>query len=113
MQKIEAIIRPERLDRVKDALADGGFVGLNVTNVLGRGAQRGVTYFGRSGERHIVDVLPKVKLELVVPDADTERVVSVIVENARTGGVGDGVVFVSSVVEAVRIRTGERGDKAL
>lgn len=113
MKKIEAFIRPERLDRVKDALADGGFVGLNVTNVLGRGAQRGVTYFGRSGERHIVDVLPKVKLELVVPDADTERVVNIITENARTGSVGDGVLFISSMEDAIRIRTGERGDKAL
>ncbi|MFN3974370.1 MAG: P-II family nitrogen regulator [Dehalococcoidia bacterium] len=113
MKKIEAIIRPERLDRVKDALAASGFVGLNVVNVTGRGRQRGVVYQGRAGERYVVDMLPKVKLELVVPDAVVDEVISVIIQNARTGNIGDGKIFVSPVEDAVRVRTGERGDQAL
>ncbi|MCS7207804.1 MAG: P-II family nitrogen regulator [Dehalococcoidia bacterium] len=113
MKKVEAIIRPERLDRVKDALAAAGFVGLNVVNVTGRGTQRGVVYQGRAGERYVVDMLPKVKLELVVPDSAVEQVVNLIIQNARTGNIGDGKIFIIPVDDAIRVRTGERGDQAL
>ncbi|MSQ12317.1 MAG: P-II family nitrogen regulator [Dehalococcoidia bacterium] len=113
MKKIEAIIRPERLERVKEALTAAGFVGLNVVNVTGRGTQRGVTYEGRAGERFVVDMLPKVKLELVVKDADAKRVVDIIVQAARTGNVGDGKIFVSPVEDVTRVRTGEHGEQAL
>lgn len=110
MNKIEAILRPDRLEAVKNALAEQGFVGLNVVNVVGRGMQKGVAYVGRAGEKQIIDMLPKVKLELVVRDADTERVIDLIVKTARTGNIGDGKIFVLPVKEAVRVRTGERGD---
>ncbi|MEK7847653.1 MAG: P-II family nitrogen regulator [Chloroflexota bacterium] len=113
MNKIEAIIRPERVDRVKDALAAEGFVGLNVVNVVGRGVQKGVVYQGRAGEKYTVDMLPKVKLELVVADADTEKALEVILAAARTGNIGDGKIFVSPVTQVIRVRTGERGEKAL
>jgi nitrogen regulatory protein P-II 1 len=113
MKKIEAIIRPERLERVKDALAAAGFSGLNVVHVTGRGVQRGVVYQGRGGERYVVDMLPKVKVELVVPDSAVEEVVQVILQNARTGNIGDGKIFVIPIEDAIRVRTGERGDRAL
>ena len=113
MNKIEAIIRPESLDRVKNALADAGFVGLNVVPVTGRGRQRGIAHVGRTGERVSVDMLPKVKLEVVVPDAQTQRVVDIILENARTGAIGDGKLFVLPVSNAYRVRTGEQGESVL
>jgi nitrogen regulatory protein P-II 1 len=113
VKKIEAIIRPERLERVKDALADAGFMGLNVVNVTGRGAQRGVTYEGRAGERFVVDMLPKVKLEAVVRDDQVQKVVDIVVQAARTGNVGDGKIFISPVEDVIRVRTGERGDRAV
>ncbi|MFC2058789.1 P-II family nitrogen regulator [Chloroflexota bacterium] len=110
MKKIEAIIRPEKLDIVKNALAEAGFIGLNVANVVGRGVQRGVAYVGRAGEKQTVDMLPKVKLELVVRDADTEKAVSVVIAAARTGKIGDGKIFITPVAEVIRVRTGERGE---
>jgi nitrogen regulatory protein P-II 1 len=113
MNKVEAIIRPEKLDAVKNALAADGFVGLNVVNIVGRGAQKGVSYIGRAGEKHEVDMLPKVKLELVVRDQDTERVVEVISSKARTGAIGDGKIFVIPIAQVIKVRTGERGDSAL
>ena len=115
MQRVEAIIRPERLDTVKEALAEAGFVGLNTTAVTGRGRQRGVVlaHEGRTSERQAVDMLPKVKVDLVVPDDAVERVIEVILVHARTGRVGDGKVFVSPVLRAIRVRTGEEGDAAL
>lgn len=113
MNKVEAIIRPERLDKVKDALANAGFAGLNVVPVTGRGKQRGVTHVGRSGERVFIDMLPKLKLEVVCQDADTQTVVSIIVDNARTGAIGDGKVFVLPVSDAYRVRTGERGEEVI
>jgi nitrogen regulatory protein P-II 1 len=113
MNKVEAIIRPERLDVVKEALAAEGFVGMNVVPVTGRGAQRGVSYVGRAGEKHMVDMLPKVKLEIVVRDGDTEKVIDIVVANARTGNIGDGKIFVTPVTEVVRVRTGERGEQAI
>ncbi|MDP6101348.1 MAG: P-II family nitrogen regulator [Dehalococcoidia bacterium] len=113
MNKIEAIIRPERVDKVKDALAADGFAGLNVVNVVGRGTQKGVIYQGRAGEKYTVDMLPKTKLELVVADADTDKAVDIIVAAARTDNIGDGKIFISPVTQVVRVRTGDRGDGAL
>jgi nitrogen regulatory protein P-II 1 len=114
MNKIEAIIRPEKLAPVKDALADMGLVGLNVAHVTGRGAQKGVVVGGPRGVgTYVVDMLAKVKLELVVQDADTQKTIDIIVDNARTGHIGDGKIFVSPVANAIRVRTGEQGDEAL
>ena len=113
MNKVEAIIRPERLEAVKEALAEAGFVGLNIVNVTGRGVQKGIVHTGRGGEEYRVDMLPKAKIELVVKDADTDRVVNVIVQASRTGAIGDGKIFVSPVADAIRVRTGERGDAAI
>lgn len=113
MNKIEAIIRPERLDSVKNALADAGFVGLNVVHVTGRGVQRGVVMGARGVGAYEVDMLPKVKLETVVRNADTQRVVDIIIERARTGNIGDGKIFIIPVSDAIRVRTGEQGEGAL
>jgi nitrogen regulatory protein P-II 1 len=113
MNKIEAIVRPERLEVVKDALSTAGFVGLNIVNVTGRGVQKGIVHAGRGGEEYRVDMLPKSKIELVVSDADTDRAVDVILDAARTGSIGDGKIFVSPVSQAIRVRTGERGEAAV
>lgn len=113
MKKIEAIIRPERLNDVKQALDDLGFHGMNITQVTGRGAQRGIVHQGRGGETVTVDMLPKVKLEVVVSDQAVDRVIDVIIAAAKTGNIGDGKIFVLPVEEAVRVRTGERGDVAV
>jgi nitrogen regulatory protein P-II 1 len=113
MNKIEAIVRPERLEVVKEALASAGFVGLNIVNVTGRGIQKGIVHAGRGGEEYRVDMLPKSKIELVVKDADTQRAVDVIINSARTGAIGDGKIFISPVSQAIRVRTGEQGDAAL
>ena len=113
MQKIEAIIRPEKLDDVKNALATAGVTGLNIVHVTGRGVQKGVVHMGRGGETYEVDMLPKVKVELVVTDADTQKAIDTIILNARTGDIGDGKIFVTPVADAIRVRTGERGDHAL
>jgi nitrogen regulatory protein P-II 1 len=113
MNKVEAIIRPERLEAVKEALAAAGFVGLNIVNVTGRGVQKGIVHAGRGGEEYRVDMLPKSKVELVVSDADTQQAIDVIIANARTGAIGDGKIFVIPVADAIRVRTGERGDAAI
>jgi nitrogen regulatory protein P-II 1 len=113
LNKVEAIIRPEKLEAVKEALAERGFVELNVVNVVGRGVQKGVVYLGRAGEKTTVDMLPKVKLELVVREADTEKVLNIILAAARTGNIGDGKIFVIPVSEVIRVRTGERGEQAI
>jgi nitrogen regulatory protein P-II 1 len=113
MNKVEAIIRPERLEAVKEALAEAGFVGLNIVNVTGRGVQKGIVHTGRGGEEYRVDMLPKAKIELVVKDAETDKVVNLIVQTSRTGAIGDGKIFVSPVADAIRVRTGERGDSAI
>src|SRR4030067_251395 len=97
MQKIEAIIRPERLDNVKDALANAGFHGMNIGHVTGRGGQKGIIPMGRGGETYAVDVLPKVKSEVVVADHDCDRAVKLICEAARTGNIGDGTIFIVPV----------------
>ncbi len=114
MEKIEAIFRPERLNLVKDALAEAGLVGLNVTQVTGRGTQRGIEVGGPRGiGTYTVDMLPKIKLELVVREDQTQQAIDIISENARTGNIGDGKIFVSPVSNAIRIRTSEQGDQAL
>ena len=113
MKKVEAIIRPERVNQVKDALVEAGFSGLTTTPVTGRGAQRGIVHTGRSGQSITIDMLPKLKLEIVVADADLDRAIDVIVESSRTGEIGDGKIFVQSVEQVIRVRTGERGDAAI
>jgi len=113
MKKIEAIIRPEKLNDVKNALEAAGVVGLNIVHVTGRGAQKGIVHGGRGGETYTVDMLPKLKIEVVVKDADANRVVEVIMVAARTGNIGDGKIFIVPVEDAIRVRTGERGDVAV
>ncbi|GBD12875.1 Nitrogen regulatory protein P-II [bacterium HR24] len=112
MKKVEAIIRPEKLGDVKDALDRLGILGLNFVEVRGRGRQRGQTYW-RGAASYMADTLPKVKLEVVVRDDDVERVVDAIIKAAWTGDVGDGKIFVLPVEEVIRVRTGERGDDAI
>ncbi|MGH6961323.1 MAG: P-II family nitrogen regulator [Dongiaceae bacterium] len=113
MQKIEAIIRPEKLDAVKDALAAAGISGLNIVHVTGRGVQKGIVHMGRGGESYTVDMLPKVKVEAVIPDSAVDKVVKAIIDAARTGSIGDGKIFLMPVSDAIRVRTGERGDAAV
>jgi len=112
MKKIEAIIKPFKLEDVKDALSEVGIQGLTVTEVKGFGRQKGHTEIYR-GSEYTVDFLPKVKLEIVVDDDEVEAVSKAIVDTANTGKIGDGKVFVIPVEEAVRIRTGETGIEAL
>ena len=112
MQKIEAIIRPTKLDQVKEALEDIGVVGMTVTDVRGYGHQRGHTEKYR-GNTYVVNLLPKIKIELVVPDAVADATVAAIEQSAQTGEIGDGKIFVAIVERAIRIRTGEEGDGAL
>lgn len=113
MNKVEAIVRPERMEAVKEALTQAGFVGMNIVAVTGRGVQRGIVHGGRGGEEYRVDMLPKTKVEIVVKDGDTDKVVGVIVDAARTGAIGDGKIFVTPVSDAIRVRTGERGEGAI
>ncbi len=112
MQLIEAIIKPFKLDEVRDALQQVGVQGLTVTEVKGYGRQKGHTELYRGAE-YVVDLLPKVLVEVVVADGDVERVVEAIVAAASTGKIGDGKIFVHPVEEVIRIRTGERGEAAL
>ena len=112
MKKIEAIIKPFKLEEVKDALSDIGVEGMTVTEVKGFGRQKGHTEIYR-GSEYTVDFLPKIKLELVLPDGRVDAAVAAIVKAAKTGKIGDGKVFVSAVDDAVRIRTDEKGDAAV
>jgi nitrogen regulatory protein P-II 1 len=112
MKRIEVVMRPTKFDEVKEALSSIGITGMTVTDVRGYGRQRGRTEKYR-GNTYIVNLLPKVKLEFVVPDDREEEAIEVVLEAARTGEIGDGKVFISEVEEAIRIRTGERGDAAL
>ena len=112
MKKVEAIIKPFKLNEVKDALHEIGVLGMTVSEVKGFGRQKGHTEIYR-GSEYTVDFLPKVKLEIVLPDAQVQAAVDIIVKAARTGKIGDGKVFISPVEEAVRIRTDEKGDKAV
>jgi len=112
MRRIEAIIKPFKLDEVKEALAGLGLQGMTVTEVKGFGRQKGHTEVYRGAE-YVVDFLPKVKVEVVVSDELVEKAVQAIVDAAHTGRIGDGKIFVTPIDEAVRIRTGERGQDAL
>lgn len=112
MRKIEAIIKPFKLDEVKESLQEVGIQGITVTEAKGFGRQKGHTELYRGAE-YVVDFLPKVKLEVVVDDSLAERAVEAIQTAAKTGRIGDGKIFVSEVQEAIRIRTGERGADAV
>ena len=112
MKLITAIIKPFKLDDVREALAEVGVAGITVTEVKGFGRQKGHTELYRGAE-YVVDFLPKVKIEVVCDDAIVERAVEAIIAAARTGRIGDGKIFISSVEEVIRIRTGERGEDAI
>lgn len=112
MKKIEAIIKPFKLNEVKDALSEVGVEGMTVSEVKGFGRQKGHTEIYR-GSEYTVDFLPKVKIEIVLPDVDVDAAVQAIIKSARTGKIGDGKVFVSDVTGAFRIRTEEQGERAI
>ena len=112
MLKIEAIIQPAKLETVKEALIAAGIEGITVLEARGHGRQKGHTEFYR-GREYTVDLLPKVKIELVVNDDQKEKTLAAIIGAARTGRIGDGKIFISPVIEAIRIRNDERGDSAI
>ena len=112
MKKVEAVIKPFKLDQVREALSELGVSGLTVTEVKGFGRQKGHTELYRGAE-YVVDFLPKVKVELIIADADVDRAIEAIIKAARTGKIGDGKIFVTSIGEVVRIRTGESGEAAI
>ncbi|MBI4651412.1 P-II family nitrogen regulator [Candidatus Desantisbacteria bacterium] len=112
MKKIEAIIRPENLDVVKQELEKVGYSGIMITEIEGHGKQKGVIQQWR-GEQYKVEFLPKIKLEIISKDDEVKKIVKTIVESARTGEVGDGKIFVYSIDNCIRIRTGEEGDIAI
>jgi nitrogen regulatory protein P-II 1 len=112
MKKIEAIIKPFKLDEVKEALQEVGVQGITVTEAKGFGRQKGHTELYRGAE-YVVDFLPKVKIEIVLPDDQVERAVDAIQKAARTGRIGDGKIFISTIEEVIRIRTGETGQDAI
>ncbi len=112
MKKIEAYIKPFKLDEVKEALMEAGAGGMSVTEVKGFGRQKGHTELYR-GSEYKVDFLPKIRIDVVVKDEDVERVVKAIIASARTGQIGDGKIFISSVEDAIRVRTGESGEEVL
>ena len=112
MKKVEAIIKPFKLDEAREALSEIGVTGLTVTEVKGFGRQKGHTELYRGAE-YVVDFLPKVKIEVIVADALVERAIEAIVKAARTGKIGDGKIFVTTVEQVVRIRTGESGEAAV
>ncbi len=112
MKRVEAIIRPERLEAAKDALVALGHKGLTVTEVKGHGAQKGIVQQWR-GEEYVIDLLPKVSLVAVVHDHEVQDVTDVLVKVARTGRIGDGKIFITPVEQVIRVRTGETGPEAL
>jgi nitrogen regulatory protein P-II 1 len=112
MKKVEAIIKPFKLDEVKDALSEVGIQGMTVTEVKGFGRTGGKKEVYR-GSAYVVDFVPKVKIEIVVADSQTQQVIDAIEKSAKTGRIGDGKIFVTAVEEAVRIRTGERAEEAI
>ncbi|MFO1310540.1 MAG: P-II family nitrogen regulator [Burkholderiales bacterium] len=112
MKKIEAVVKPFKLDEVREALSELGVTGLTVTEVKGFGRQKGHTELYRGAE-YVVDFLPKVKVEVILPDDLAERAIEAIVKAARTGKIGDGKIFVTPVEQVIRIRTGESGDAAV
>ena len=112
MKKIECIIRPEKLDDVKEALNEAGIMALTVSDVLGCGRQKGRKEVYR-GIEYTLNLLPKIKIETVVRDEDVENIAKIIIETAKTGQIGDGKIFVSTIEDAYRIRTGETGETAI
>ena len=112
MKKIEAIIKPFKIDEVKEALAESGIIGMSVTEVKGFGRQKGHTEIYR-GSEYVVDFLPKVKLDIVVEDEQVDAAVKAITESAKTGKIGDGKIFITTIERAIRIRTSEEGNEAL
>ena len=112
MKKIEAIIRPEKFDIIKDALTELGYAGMSLMEIKGHGNQKGVSEVWR-GKRYRVDMLPKIKMEIVVADDAVDKVVQTIIKESQTGSIGDGKIFVSELVDVFRIRTGEQGDAAI
>ena len=112
MKRIEAIIRPEKLDVVRHALEKVGYSGLMIGEIEGHGKQKGAIQQWR-GEKYKVELLPKIKLETIAKDQDVERIVKTIIDNAKTGEIGDGKIFISDVVNVIRIRTGEKGEAAI
>ena len=112
MKKIEAIIKPFKLEDVKEGLAEIGITGMTITEVKGYGRQQGHSELYRGAE-YVVDFLPKVKIEVIVPAEEVENVIEKIVENARTGKIGDGKIFVTDIEKVVRIRTGETDEEAI
>ena len=112
MKKIEVVIKPFKLEDVKDALADIGVTGMTISDVKGYGRQQGHSELYRGAE-YVVDFVPKVKLELVVQDDEVKNITNTIIESAKTGKIGDGKIFISSIEDAIRIRTGERGIEAI
>lgn len=112
MKKIEAVIRPEKLNEVKTALEKAGYPGIMITEIEGHGKQKGQTLQWR-GEKYKVELLPKIKIEIVIRDQEVEQIAKTIIENAKTGEIGDGKIFISTIEEVVRIRTGEKGEVAL
>lgn len=112
MKKIEAIVRPEKLEAVRRSLERAGCAGVMITEIEGHGKQKGVIQQWR-GEKYKVELLPKAKIEIVVKDDDVERIARSIIDNSRTGEIGDGKIFVSNIENAIRIRTGEKGEAAL
>jgi nitrogen regulatory protein P-II 1 len=112
MKKIEAVVQPSRLDSVKDALVEIGIDGMTISEVRGHGRQKGHTEVYR-GSEYTVDLLPKIKFEMVLPESQVEAAIDAILRSAKTGKIGDGKIFVSSVEDAIRIRNLDRGDKAI
>ena len=112
MKMVEAIVKPFKLDEVKEALTKAGIQGMTIEEVKGFGRQKGHTELYRGAE-YTVDFLPKVKIEILVPDEKAAKVVEIITDSARTGKIGDGKIFISNVDEVIRIRTGERGADAI
>lgn len=112
MKKIEAIIRPEKLESVRRGLEKVGYSGLMISEIEGHGKQKGVVQQWR-GEKYKVELLPKIRIEIVVKDEDAEKITVAIIDSAKTGEVGDGKIFISNIENAIRIRTGEKGEAAL
>ena len=112
MKKIEAVIKPFKLEDVKDALTEAGITGMTVSDVKGYGRQQGHSELYRGAE-YVVDFLPKIKLELIVADSDVDSTIEIIINSAKTGKIGDGKIFVSTIEKTVRIRTGEEGEDAI
>lgn len=112
MKKIEIVIRPEKLDALRNALEEAGCAGLMITEIEGHGKQKGVVQQWR-GEKYRVELLPKIKIEIVVKDGELERITNLIISTVRTGEIGDGKIFIYTVDDAIRVRTGEKGEGAL